>query len=170
MKQIKETSKQCVTGLSKQVLNLVLYGINKGIKKNCQNDETKSLAGKNLGCLNKVQEQMVSAMANVTDAFRMINFLPGDSKITALCCSFHKFTSQVTEIGSSECPKSSTDHMDDLINDFSGEALDLVCRGVAKDSETCKNFSFAEELRDKIDSTLEQVTFVPSCVSALAQL
>ena len=170
MKVIKETSKQCLKGLPKQVLNLINYGINKGMKKNCKDDDTKSLAGKNLACLNKVQEQMVSSMANVTEAFRLINFLPGDSKITALCCSFYKFTSEVTEIGLSKCSKSSTDHMHDLINDFSGEALDLVCRGIDKDSDTCKNFSFDDELRDKIDPTLEHVTFVPSCISALAQL
>lgn len=165
---IKETSKQCLTGLPKQVLNLVMYGIRKGLKKNCKDESARKLAGNDLGCLNKVMPAMRSTMESLTRSLRMINTLPTDSKINGICCSFYKFQRTISEIGSSRCGKNTVDHMDDLINDFSGEALDLVCRSVSRSSDICKQFSLTSSSKE--NSRLQSVTFVPSCINALSRL
>ena len=169
VKVIKETSKKCLTGLPKQVLNLVMYGIRKGLKKNCKDESARRLAGNDLGCLNKVMPAMRSAMSNLTRSLRRVNSLPTDSKINGICCSFYKFQSRIAEIGSSRCGKNTVDHMDDLINDFSGEALDLVCRSVSRSSDICKQLPVISTEKEA-DSQLQSVTFVPSCIGALARL
>ena len=149
---------------------MVMFGINKGIKKNCRDETTRKLAYTNLGCLNEVETNMTQIMAEVTNKYRMVDFLPGDAKIPAICCSFYKFQSDLSEVSATKCKSNSVEHLEDLINEFSGEAISLVCSSVARGSETCKNHTFDPELQSKVDPTLEEVTFIPSILNALTNL
>ena len=171
IKIIKETSKKCLTGLPKQVLNLVMFGINKGIRKNCKDDETKTIAYQNLACLNRVTSNMTLAMSKVTRDFRFVNFIPGDDKLKGICCSFYKFQSKLSKLSNNKCPSKSTAHMEDLMNEFSGEALSLVCNSIPRESDICQNFILPyKEYETELDSTLKSITFVPSILNALTNL
>ena len=148
-----------------------MFGINKGIKKNCKDNGTKTIAYQNLGCLNRVGKNMTSAMANVTVDFRLVNFLPSDDKLKGICCSFYKFQSELTRLSNSKCPTKSTAHLEDLMNEFSGEALSLVCSSVPRGTEICQNFTLPhKEYKGKLDTTLESITFAPSILNALTNL
>lgn len=170
IKLIKETSKKCLHGLPKQVLNLVMYGINKGTKKNCKDDKTKALAYENLGCLNQVLDNLTDVMNTAAAKYRIVNLLPSDIKLNGICCTFYEFQASLKSIGLTKCKNNSVDHLDDLINEFSGEALNLVCSSVT--TENCKNFTLPpiEKLDGKIDKTVKEITFIPALLKALTNL
>lgn len=52
VKNIKEFSKKCLDNMSRQVTNVIVYGMSKQNKKICRNDTTQREAATNLACLN----------------------------------------------------------------------------------------------------------------------
>ena len=139
VKFMREFSKECLDNLSRQVANLIAFGMNKHQKKVCKNDETKAKTASRLRCLNVNYGKINQQMERFVDDYQRTIKLEQKQKLAGLCCSFHTFADRSRTEAKKVCSSENTQHFLDFIRAFSSDAMDLLCNTYGPETPACKN-------------------------------
>ena len=163
---MRNFSRSCLTDLPKQANSLIAYGMNKAIKKTCKTEAERKKLGQNLGCFNKVKDQMSAEFNLLQENYQRSIFLTDNKKkIPSACCNFFATMKKVLEIGATQCTKDQVNYLKFFLESFSNDVLELLCAGITLESEKCKTLEIPP--KNVTSSLVKNDSFMPALLVLL---
>lgn len=146
VKVMKDFSKKCLDNLSRQVANLIAYGVNKHQRKVCKSEKARVEAAAKLRCLNTNYVKINDQMERFVEDYQRSIRLDGKKKLAGLCCSFHSFANRAKSEARKVCATDHANYFYDFIRAFSSDAIDLLCTNHNSESApSCKSLVLPEK-------------------------
>jgi len=145
VKGMRDFSKRCLDSVSKQVSNLIAYGVSKHHRKVCRNNKTKNEAASKLRCLNVNYPNLNKQMAMYVEDYQRTINLEYKKKLAGLCCGFHSFAERVKTEAKKVCSSDNVQYFSEFVKAFSSDALDLLCSQHTIGSESCRKLVLPEK-------------------------
>jgi len=139
IKHIKAYARDCLSSLTKQVINVLAYSMSKKQKSVCKSKETRNVATTALACINNNLDEIQNLMYDMIDDFGRIVRVDNKQKIPVTCCTFYNFRAASKVATDKVCSASDTKHYQDFVNSLVGEILELLCGDSSPGSDRCKN-------------------------------
>ena len=127
VKGMRAFSKGCLDQLSRQVANLIAYGIARQQRSVCKSADTRREAAASLRCLNGNYAALNGRMAAFVADYQGTIGLKSKDKLVSLCCAFHTFARSSRTEARKVCSEVHTRFFVDFVRAFSADAIDLLC-------------------------------------------
>ncbi|KAI1286860.1 hypothetical protein HDE_10464 [Halotydeus destructor] len=132
--------RKCFKPFPKQIVGLILYGITRELKKNCETEEGKVFVrhsqcsrGKNHERVHQCADQYVLEAEAIRDTVDNL-----DMKLPYSCCYYYKFKQcAVRESGNLGCNAAAQKYVYDSLTFATEDALDLICKNYEEHSGNC---------------------------------
>ncbi|KAI1277983.1 hypothetical protein HDE_14542 [Halotydeus destructor] len=131
--------------LPKQVANLVHYGMNKHMKNVCKSPESRRDIGEKMKCNNQARSKMDAIMTNFVDTYRRVPFMATKDKLVGLCCAYYSSFDKMLTESRKHCSETDAKYFYDFLNNFSIDAVELLCSNIASNSATCRTIEYPEQ-------------------------
>lgn len=164
----KSIIKSCVSGIQRQVAALLLSGISRGLRKECRNQESMKSHFENLKCFNSIIQHLRSAMRTFTSDLRRVNRMNGEVKVHGLCCSYFNFDKNVRNASEGTCSEDNKQHLQSIMEDYSGDVLDMLCSNVRKERRTCDSIKWPAATKSDLEK--HSFTFANAFLVTVANL
>lgn len=145
-----------------------MSGITRALRRECKDQESMKLNYENLNCFNNIIEELRIAMRIFTIDLRKINQMNGEDKVNGLCCSYFKFEKNVRDKTEKNCTLTNNRHLLNMMEDYSGDVLDMLCSNVKKDRKSCQRIIWPENLPSDLEK--KSITFANAFLVTVGNL
>ena len=90
-------------------------------------------------------------MKTFTSDLRRVNRMNGENKVNGLCCSYFKFDQNVRRRSETTCSPANNRHLYAIMEDYSGDVLDMLCSNVQKDRRSCDTIKWPDTTRSDLE-------------------
>ena len=138
---IKSFSQKCLSSFPKQVIRLLMFSVSKRNKYFCSTKRGKKEVLTLSKCANQGKEPGNECMNKLIDSLTGIPTAKHELRLPLMCCKYFQMEEcverELRKIGKPNCPESSIDLINRMLEAYTGEALNFVCRDYTREDDKC---------------------------------
>lgn len=141
MECLQEHTKNCLDGITKGLVQLILDGITTVTLEKCTKGNTQyDRYLKNVVCINTVGHQIHRCSQEITAALEAaVDAGEKKHKIGYACCSFVTYRQCVVDSVRGGCSDEEVEYAEDIVHQYAGDILDAVCTKYRPGGDGCKS-------------------------------